>query len=151
MTNIWALPVADDLCNNVTAHWAWQEGSTPDGIDSQFLAQWLGHNAGVTLDWACDLLKLYANHHAQPQDMHFSNTAQEAHENLIKRSHKTILVTAEAPHASASTVEHGSTVSNLSGSLAACVMITMDFGISPGCYQVGGVKTLNYSGNSVVR
>ena len=31
------------------------------------------------------------------------------------------------------------------------VMITMDFGISPGCYQVGGVKTLNYSGNSVVR
>ena len=32
-----------------------------------------------------------------------------------------------------------------------CVMITMDFGISPGCYQVGGVKTLNYSGNSVVR
>ena len=31
------------------------------------------------------------------------------------------------------------------------VMITMDFGISPGCYQVGGVKTLNYSGNSVVK
>ena len=31
------------------------------------------------------------------------------------------------------------------------VMITMDFGISPGCYQVEGVKTLNYSGNSVVK
>ena len=37
--------------------------------------------------------------------------------------------------------------------LAQCdtVMITMDFGISPGCYQVEGVKTLNYSGNSVVK
>ena len=35
--NSWALPVANNLHNNVIAHWAWQEGSMPDGINPQFL------------------------------------------------------------------------------------------------------------------
>ena len=44
--------------------------------------------------------------------------------------------------------EHRSVVLRIDSGI---VMITMDFGISPGCYQVEGVKTLNYSGNSVVK
>ena len=112
--NGWALPVADNLHNNV--RWAWQEGLMPDGVNPQFLARWLGHNAGVTLDRAHDLLEPYASRHTQ--DMHFSHMAREAHKNLIKRSHKTILVTAEAPCAPAPIVEHGSTIPTSSGSLA---------------------------------
>ena len=94
----------------------------PDGIDPQYLVQWLGHNTGVTPDWAHNHLKPHASHCTQ--DVHFSHTAQEAHENLIKRSRKTILVTTEAPHASTSAMEQGSTASTLSGSLAAQLSTT---------------------------
>ena len=120
--NGWALPVADDLHNKILARWAWQEGSTPDSVNPQYLAQWLGHNMGITPDWTCNLLKPYASCHAQ--DIHFSYMAREAHKNLIKRSRKTVLVTATAPRASASTVEQGSIASTLSGSLTARLSTT---------------------------
>jgi len=48
----WALPVANHLCNNVLAHWVWQDGSDTDHVDPSLLVRWLGTYAGITPDRA---------------------------------------------------------------------------------------------------
>ena len=114
----WALPTANNLCNNILAQWAWEDGSAPDDVEPWCLARWLGQKAGVTPDRACDLLKPYA-HHCK-RDVYFSHTAQEAHnKTLARQARKTILVTVGAPCNPTSIVEHNSTAPLTSGSEAA--------------------------------
>ena len=113
----WALPTANDLRHNILVRWAWEDGSAPDDIKPQRLAQWLGHKAGVTPDKAHDLLEPYTHH--REHDVYFSHTAQEAHnETLARQACKTILVTTGVPHDPTIMVEQSSTAPPSSGSLA---------------------------------
>ena len=114
----WALPTADDLCNNILARWAWDDRSAPDNIEPRRKAPWLGQKVGVTPDRARDLLKPYARR--RERDVYFSHTAQEAHnKSLARQARKTILVTAGAPRNPTVAVELSSTAPPASGSLAA--------------------------------
>ena len=92
----WALPTADNLRNNILTRWAWEDGSTPDNVEPQHLAWWLGQKAGVMPNRAHDLLEPYARRHER--NMYFSHMAQEAHnESHAKQACKAILVTVGAP------------------------------------------------------
>ena len=114
----WALPTADNLCNNILAKWAWEDGSAPDNVEPRHLARWLGWKVGVMPNRACDLLEPYA--HRRKCDVYFSHMAQEVHnESRAKQARKTILVTMGAPRNPTMAVEHSSTAPSMSGSLAA--------------------------------